>query len=89
MENDLNDFEEVVAKCVQAGVFPSFHRRHNGWTCELWNTEKQKLFPIDASEQKTGGTLLEAFNFAVEEYTKIVKDVNKFLNSEGNRQNLG
>lgn len=89
MENDLTAFEEVVAKCVQAGVFPSFHRRPNGWICELWNVERKKLFPFDADSQKVGGTLLEAFNFAVEEYTKIVKDVNKFLNSGDNRQNSG
>lgn len=70
MESQLKSFEEYVTSLSQLGVFPSFNRYYNGWTCVLRNGLNRQIMPFDPKEQCWAETMLGALTAAVERLNK-------------------
>lgn len=66
MSSQLKAFEEYITSLTGLGVFPTFNRLSNGWTCVLRNAANKQLMPFDNKEICWGETMLEALTGAVE-----------------------
>lgn len=58
-------FETYVNSLVELGVFPSFTKLFDGWTCELRNNADKKIMPIKNGEYCWGKTITESLTSAV------------------------
>jgi hypothetical protein len=65
MESQLSAFENYVTSLSNLGVFPSFHRHSNGWTCILRNSNNKQIMPFNAGETCWGETMMNALTAAV------------------------
>lgn len=74
MESQLKPFEEYIALLSQSGVFPSFHRYYNGWTCVLRNSLNRQIMPFDQKDTCWGETIVEALTIAVDGLNKHFPD---------------
>lgn len=65
MESPLLPFEKYVSSLTSLGVFPSFHRHSNGWTCILKNGANKQIMPFNPEDSCWGGTMMDALTIAV------------------------
>jgi hypothetical protein len=70
METHLQPFEDYVTSLSHLGVFPSFSRYYNGWTCILRNSVNRQIMPFDLKEQCWAETMLGALTIAVDRLNK-------------------
>ena len=66
MSSQLESFEDYINSLAGLGVFPSFNRLSNGWTCILRNGANKQLMPFNNKENCWGETIIEALTNAVE-----------------------
>ncbi len=89
MKTQLLPFENYVTSLTELGVFPSFDRKYNGWTCILRNSASIKLMPPD-DDECWAEAMIDALTIAVEKLNKRFdspKDLQRFIDS-GVEQNL-
>lgn len=65
MESQLKEFEEYIAALTGLGVYPTFNRYYNGWTCVLRNSVNHQIMPFDQKDNCWAETLLGALTIAV------------------------
>jgi hypothetical protein len=73
MNSQLKAFEDYINSLTNLGVFPSFHRHSNGWTCLLRNGANKQIMPF-VDETCWGETLMDAVTAAVEGLNKRFSD---------------
>lgn len=66
MNSQLKAFEDYITSLTNLGVFPSFHRHSNGWTCILRNGANKQIMPFIVDETCWGETVMDALTIAVE-----------------------
>lgn len=66
MESQLAAFEKYITSLTSLGVFPSFHRHSNGWTCILRNGNSKQIMPFSTDESCWGENLMDALTVAVD-----------------------
>lgn len=83
MKNALQPFENYITSLITLGVFPTFNRTYNGWTCILRNGVNTQIMPFK-DEQCWGETILEALTVAVDglnrQFTEP-EDLHKYINT--------
>jgi len=66
MESQLTAFENYVTSLTNLGVFPTFQRHSNGWTCILRNSANKQIMPFNVTERCWGENMMAALTAAVE-----------------------
>lgn len=66
MHSPLGSFENYISSLAELGVYASFQRHVNGWTCALGNDAGRQLMPLDADQACWGATIMESLTVAVE-----------------------
>ena len=83
MTSPLASLENYVTSLTDLGVFPTFVRNYNGWTCILKNGVNMQIMPVNG-EQCWGETMLDALTFAVDGLNKRFErpeDLHKYINT--------
>ncbi len=83
MTSALSSLEEYVTSLTTLGVFPTFVRNYNGWTCILKNGVNIQIMPFNG-EQCWGETMLDALTFAVDGLNRRFEkpeDLHKYINT--------
>jgi hypothetical protein len=84
MESPLMPFEKYVLSLTNLGVFPSFHRHSNGWTCVLRNGANKQIMPFNADDSCWGETMMDALTIAVEGLNRRFrepKELHKYIDT--------
>ena len=84
MESPLLSFEKYVSTLTSLGVFPSFHRHSNGWTCILRNGANKQIMPFNLEESCWGETMMDALTIAVEglnQRFREPKELHKYIDT--------
>ena len=84
MESQLEAFEKYITSLVSLGVFPSFHRHSNGWTCVLRNNANKQIMPFTAEESCWGETVMDAVTAAVDGLNQRFtepKDLHRYIDT--------
>lgn len=84
MESQLTEFEKYITSLTNLGVFPSFQRHSNGWTCALRNGANKQLMPFTDGHFCWGETVMNALTIAVEALNKNFsdpKDLHKYIDT--------
>ena len=89
MNSSLSPFENYVTSLTNLGVYPTFNRNYNGWTCVLRNGVNTKIMPF-SDDQCWGETMIDALTVAVDGLNKRFSDPNdlhRYINT-GISQNI-
>ncbi len=84
MESQLTAFENYITSLTTLGVFPSFQRHSNGWTCVLRNGANKQLMPFADGEFCWGQTVMNSLTISVEELNKNfsdAKELHKYIDT--------
>ena len=84
MESQLSAFENYITSLTNLGVFPSFHRHSNGWTCILRNSANKQIMPFSGEEPCWGETMMTALMAAVEGLNRHFiepKDLHRYIDT--------
>jgi len=83
MKSQLLPFEIYVTQLTHLGVFPTFERNYNGWSCVLRNSANRQVMPPD-NAQCRAENMLDALTLAVDGLNKRFsdpKDLRKFIDT--------
>lgn len=83
MTSTLSSLEDYVTSLTDLGVYPTFVRNYNGWSCILKNGVNMQIMPFN-EEQCWGETMLDALTIAVDGLNRRFEkpeDLHKYINT--------